>query len=455
MNLLKVFTNHVAAQQLFQPNDRLVLAVSGGVDSVVLADLCRSAGFDFIMVHCNFKLRGEESERDELFVRTLAEEFACDLRVTHFETQVWADRHKLSIQEAARALRYHWFDQIVQEEKANLFAQEVNRNVYLLTAHHADDHIETLLMHFFRGTGLRGLKGIPAVHGNIRRPLLSFSRAMIADYAEKMGLKFVEDSSNAEEKYTRNYLRHTIIPSIEKVYPQLRENLLQNIRRFQSIEALYEMGLQQIINKLCKQKEAELHIPIKQLLQYNNNALVFEIIRRFGFTEKQVEEVYKLTEAASGSFLQSPGMPYRIIRHRHWLIIAPSIDGGAAHYVVEAGQKEVRFSAGVLQVKPMDAIKVQLSDAREVAMLDAKLLHYPLILRKWKQGDYFYPLGMRKKKKLARFLIDLKLSRTEKEKVWVLESAQKIVWVLGYRIDDRFKITEHTQKVLQLTWQAE
>jgi len=455
MSLLKAFTRQVAAQQLFQPNDRLILAVSGGVDSVVLADLCRSAGFDFMMVHCNFKLRGDESERDEVFVKKLAEEFGCDLRVTAFETQVWADRHKLSSQEAARELRYDWFDKIVQEEKAALFARGVNKSVYLLTAHHADDHIETLLMHFFRGTGLRGLKGIPAAHGNIRRPLLSFSRAMIADHAEKVGLKFVEDSSNAEEKYTRNYLRHTIIPSIEKVYPQLRENLLQNIRRFQSIEALYEMGLQQIMNKLCKQKEAELHIPIKQLLQYNNTALVFEIIRRFGFAEKQVEEVYKLTKAASGSFLNSPSMPFRIIRHRHWLIIAPMGSTDSEHYVIEAGQKVLPFPSGTLSFSNFHTKLPEVSNDATTALLDAKDLQYPLILRKWKQGDYFYPLGMRKKKKLARFFIDLKLSRTEKEKVWVLESAQRIVWVLGYRIDDRFKITEHAQKVLQLTWQAE
>ena len=450
MQLLSSFIYHINAQQLFQLNDRLVVAVSGGLDSVVLVDLCRRAGFNFTMAHCNFKLRGDESDRDEAFVRQLAAKIDCPLIVEQFDTQSWAEKHKHSIQEAARELRYNWFETMLKVQRA-----ADDKNVYLLTAHHADDNIETLLMHFLRGTGLRGLKGIPAAQGNIRRPLLPFSRAMIAAYAAEQGLDFVEDSSNAEEKYTRNYFRHTIIPAIEKVYPQLRENLLQNIRRFQSINALYETGLQQIINQLCKQKEGELHIPIKQLLQYNNAALIFEIIRRFGFTEKQVEEVYKLTEAASGSFLQSPGMPYRIIRHRHWLIIAPTGTDDSEHYVIEAEQKQLPFPSGALSFSEFHTKLPAVSNDAKTALLDAKDLQYPLILRKWKQGDYFYPLGMRKKKKLSRFFIDLKLSRTEKEKIWVLESAQRIIWVLGYRIDDRFKMTERTNAAVEIVWKAD
>jgi len=450
MQLLSSFIDHINAQQLFQLDDRLVVAVSGGLDSVVLVDLCRRAGFNFTMAHCNFKLRGDESDRDEAFVRQLAAKIVCPLVVEQFDTQSWAEKHKHSIQEAARELRYNWFETMLRAQRA-----DDDKNVYLLTAHHADDNIETLLMHFMRGTGLRGLKGIPAVQGNIRRPLLPFSRAMVAAYAAEQGLDFVVDSSNAEEKYTRNYFRHTIIPAIEKVYPQMRENLLQNIRRFQSINAFYETGLQQIINQLCKQKEGELHIPIKQLLQYNNAALIFEIIRRFGFTEKQVEEVYKLTEAASGSFLQSPGMPYRIIRHRHWLIIAPTGTDDSEHYVIEAEQKQLQFPSGVLSFSEFHAKLPAVSNDAKMALLDAKDLQYPLILRKWKQGDYFYPLGMRKKKKLSRFFIDLKLSRTEKEKIWVLESAQRIIWVLGYRIDDRFKMTERTNAAVEIVWKAD
>lgn len=455
MQLFASFQTHIKANQLFQLHDLLLIAVSGGVDSVVLAHLCKKAGHQIRLLHCNFQLRGAESDRDEALAHKLAADLDCSIDVKQFNTKAWAEENKCSIQEAARELRYTWFDQLQQTEQHLLKQTNPNANVYVLTAHHADDNAETLLMHFFRGTGLRGLKGIPEKQGNIRRPLLHFSRADIEHYAQMEQLEFVQDSSNADEKYTRNYVRHSLVPAIEKVYPQLRENMADNIRRFQSIDALYHIGVQNIIRKLCKQKEDALHIPIRGVLQYNNDALMYEIIQPFGFTEKQIPEFVKLAQAESGSGILSPRGDFRIIKHRQWLIISPVASPIALQHVWEEEDKKCVFAGGSITQEFVQADKIEISKDANMALLDARNIKFPLLLRKWRAGDYFYPLGMKKKKKLSRFFIDVKLSAIEKEKIWVLESAERIVWVVGMRIDERFKITNHTQKAIRFVLHAE
>lgn len=437
MNLLQRFIDNVKQQNLFSPKDKLLLAVSGGVDSVVLCELCKQAGYDFLIAHCNFQLRGEESERDEQFVKQLGTEYAVDVLVKKFDTEKYASENKVSIQEAARDLRYAWFEELAG----------THTPTYLLTAHHADDNNETLMMNFFRGTGLRGLTGIPVSNNYIRRPLLSFAKEELITFSRENNLAFLEDSSNQSSKYTRNYFRNELIPSISKVYPQVKENLQGNINRFKEIEKLYQFSVGELKKKLCKIKGNEIHIPIKQLMGFNSRALIYEIISGYGFNEKQLGEVERLAESESGKYIQSPGSAYRIIKHRHWFIISPVQSTESANIVIEKGEKEVLFSFGKLILEETQNLKPSTSN-QEVS-IDAKQLSFPLLLRKWKTGDYFYPLGMKKKKKLNRFLIDLKLSTTEKEKVWVLESNQRIIWVVGHRIDERFKITPATKNVLQ------
>ncbi|QNA46446.1 tRNA lysidine(34) synthetase TilS [Lacibacter sediminis] len=458
MQLLSRFQQYIQQHHLFQTKDQLLLAVSGGVDSVVLADLCHKAGNQFIIAHCNFQLRGEESDADELFVRSLGEKYKVEVLVKKFDTKEYAATNKLSIQEAARALRYMWFEELVNGQWSMVNGQspgEAHHSsliTHLLTAHHADDNIETLLMNFFRGTGLHGLTGIPAANGHIKRPLLSFTKQELLDYATAEGLQFREDSSNQSSKYTRNFFRNEIIPAIEKVYPQVKTNLTDNINRFLEIEQLYKLSTQAIIKKLCRIKGKEIHIPVKQLLQYNNKALIYEIIHPYGFSEKQIDEVLKLAESDSGKYIDSPAFHYRIIKHRHWFIISPVQSAESVTLIIEENDERVLFEDGHLLCRKIDASKVDLNSSNTIALLDAKGITFPLLLRKWKTGDYFYPLGMKKKKKVARFLIDAKLSKPQKEKVWVLESNRKIIWVVGHRIDDRFKLIPSTKDVLQISY---
>lgn len=446
MSLLQRFKDSIKQQHLFSPKDKLLLAVSGGVDSVVLCELCKQAGYDFIIAHCNFQLRGAESIRDEDFVKRLGKKYNVDVTIQRFETEKYAADHKLSIQEAARVLRYNWFEELVASPDSVPGKWVLNA---IVTAHHKDDNIETLLMHFFRGTGLHGLTGIPVSYGPVKRPLLHFSKEEILQFAGENKLEFVEDSSNLSSKYTRNFFRNEIIPAISKVYPQVKENLAHNIERFKEIEKLYRQTVGDLKKKLCKIKGAEVHIPVLLLMKYNNRALIYEIIRDYGFNEKQVDELIKLAVSESGKYMESPELQFRIIKHRHWFIISPSQSKSAANIVIEAKDKSVAFEGGMLHLELTNNTQ-PVSDKR-VASLDAKEIKFPLLLRPWKTGDYFYPLGMTKKKKLSRFFMDQKLSKTEKENAWVIESNQRIIWVVGHRIDNRFKVTDKTTQVLKIT----
>ena len=455
MNLPERYISVIKKQHLFSPKDKLLLAVSGGVDSVVLCELCKQAGYTFIIAHCNFQLRGEESERDERFVRELGKRYGVEVLVKKFDTENYAAQKKISIQEAARDLRYSWFDEILRGQSAETGNEAViarnEANTYLLTAHHAGDNAETVTMNFFRGTGLHGLTGIPVLNGHTRRPLLDFSKEELVHFASENKLEFVEDSSNQSSKYTRNLFRNEIIPAISRVYPQVKENVKDNINRFKEIEKLYQLGVNEIKKKLCKQKGNEIHIPVKQLMGYDNKALVYEIISTYGFSEKQVDEVVKLAASDSGRYVQSSANNYRIIKHRHWFIISAVQSTESENIIIEEKDKNILFALGTLEFETTQTKNQKPETKNSVGSFDAKDIQFPLLLRKWKAGDYFYPLGMKKKKKLSRFFIDQKLSKTDKEKIWVIEMNKKIIWVVGYRIDERFKVTPSAKKILQIT----
>ncbi len=435
-NLLTRFKNFISTEQLFQQNDKLLLAVSGGVDSVVLCDLCHKAGYQFVIAHCNFQLRGKESERDEEFVKRLGENYNAEVLVKHFETEQYAKENKLSVQEAARDLRYEWFVQVASQ--------------YILTAHHADDNIETVLMNFFKGTGITGLRGIQPKQSKIVRPLLFAKKEEIIAYAKENNLEWVEDSSNESSKYSRNFFRNEIIPLIEQKIPGAKNNVSANIDRFHDIEKLYHQSIEQQKKKLLETKGEEIHIPVLKLKKVSPlNTIVYEIIKEFNFSPAQVNDVISLLDAENGKYIASSS--HRILKNRNWLIIASNRNELSREFVVEQDMDKWKMSNGEWRMEEISNLKFQISNSSLEADLDAKLISFPLLIRKWKTGDYFYPLGMKKKKKLSRFFIDQKLSRTEKEKVWVVEMNKKIIWVVGHRIDDRFKITPSTKNVLKLS----
>ncbi len=448
MSLIEIFKSTINGRNLFSKKDELVVAVSGGMDSMVLCKLCMLSGYSFVMAHCNFQLRGEESNRDEDFVREWATANGIEFVVKKFDTENYASDKKISIQEAARELRYEWFHEIIIAREN----QYPGKRSLLLTAHHADDNAETLLMNFCRGTGLQGLTGIPIVAGKIRRPLLTVHRKMIENFSKDNSIPFVEDSSNISVKYTRNLFRHEVFPGIAKAFPQVKENLANSVSRFESIAALYQLAVGKLLAKLVVKKGKEVHIPVKQLMSFRNNALIYELISPYGFNEGQVEEVIKLASSDSGRYIDSPSKTFRIIRHRHWFIISPAIATEAENIILEQGMALLEYPGGMLNVEVLEnKEKNKIASSPAIAQFDASMIEFPLLLRKWKPGDYFYPLGMKKKKKVSRFLIDQKLSLPQKERVWVLEMSRKIVWVVGMRIDDRFKVTDGTSQYIMIT----
>jgi tRNA(Ile)-lysidine synthase len=446
MNFLQNFTAYIKTHYLFQQKDKLLIAVSGGADSTVLCELCKQVGYDFAIAHCNFKLRGEESDRDENFVRQLAEQYEVKIFVKEFDTIAIAKEQKTSIEETARNLRYDWFTELLK----------VNTFDWLLTAHHADDNIETVMMNFFRGTGVKGMRGILPKQKKIVRPLLFARRQEIENYAAQNNIAFVTDSTNAESDYTRNYFRNVLIPSIEKMYPETANNVLRNINRFADVEILYNESINSIKEKLVEKRGNERHIPVLKLVKAKPlHTVIYEIIAEYNFTAAQVGEVEKLLSSESGKYILSS--THRILRNRKWLIISPlNIVEEVSNYVIEKDETVILFAGGKLEINTVPKPESLVTTA-DTAFIDATYLKYPLLLRKWKQGDYFYPLGMsnlpagrKGKKKLSRFFIDVKLSLTEKENVWVLESDKKIIWVVGHRIDDRFKVTADKKDVVRL-----
>jgi tRNA(Ile)-lysidine synthase len=453
---LTSFQTFIQQQHLFHPKDKLLLAVSGGVDSVVLCELCYRAGFDFAIAHCNFQLRGNESDRDEAFVKQLAEKYQKPFFVKRFETKEYAAEKKISIQVAARELRYAWFFEIVDswqmtDDRLNSNAGnwQLTTGNFLATAHHLNDSIETMLMNFFKGTGISGLHGILPKQGKIIRPLLFATKEEIVQFATENNLHWVEDSSNESDKYARNYFRHHIIPSIEKLYPELINNLSSNIDRFRDVEMLYQQSILQHKKKLLEQKGNEIHIPVLKLKKSEPlKTIIYEIIKDFAFTTGQVDEVINLLDSESGKYIESSS--HRIIKNRNWIIVSSKNVEEIQHIVIDGFDSwQMTDDSLHFEVVSTNTYKLQLTNS--IAQLDASKIKFPLIIRNWKQGDYFYPLGMKKKKKLARFFIDNKLSQTQKEKIRVVEMNKKIIWVIGMRIDERFKVTPQTKEILKIT----
>lgn len=457
----------------------LLLAISGGLDSVVLLHLLELGKFNYALAHVNYGLRGEESDGDEEFVRQLSVQYNRRLHVLRLDkketqsdliinepsteasiTSSDKDQEALNsatfpkekgIQEAARQIRYNWFESLVDE---------FYPGGKILTAHHADDSVETMLFNFFRGTGLAGLKGIPSKNGRILRPLLKFTRNELAEYAGLHLLNYRVDSSNLTDKYTRNYFRNQVIPMVSKVLPGADQQLYNNLQRFDQSYQLYEQSVIRHKKRVMEFRGLEVHIPARKLLLTEPlETIVYEIIRNYGFHSAQTREVIALCESETGKFIQSD--THRILKNRNWLIISPlSTPESATVFTIEEDDELVStplydFQISLNDWKTNSAIKPETKDPKiesspDIAQLDAKHIKFPLIIRKWKAGDYFYPLGMKKKKKVARFLIDQKLSLTQKEKIYVIESDKKILWVAGQRIDDRFKITGSTKKVLKI-----
>lgn len=443
--MLQQFHNHFV-KSFHQPNYCYIVAVSGGVDSVVACYLFKAANLPFAIAHCNFNLRGEESKRDEVFVQKLATQLFVPFYVNHFSTEKHATEKKISIQVAARELRYNWFAQLQNE------LEKQNENCYLVTAHHANDAIETSLHQYFRGTGIEGLTGINFLdkERKVVRPLLSFTKTQILEYVKEKNIQYVEDSSNNSNKYKRNFIRNKLLPILQEEYPSIEQNLMNNLQRMQEVEEVYAQSILSVKNNLVKKEGDLLKVATLQLLKQKPlKTIVWEIFKDYNFTSAQIPEIVKLCTANNSAFVKSE--THRVIKNRNWLFITALEQKQNSFFVIE---EEGTYSINNQKITCKLTHDFSLDAAKKLApnqaWLDANSIKFPLIIRSPKTGDYFYPLGMNKKKKLSRFFIDQKLSAQQKEEVLLVESNKKIVWIVGYRINERCKITTQTKQIWQL-----
>lgn len=436
----KEFKAFVDEQRLFSKDDRILLALSGGVDSVVLAELLLELGYTFSAAHCNFHLRGEESNRDAEFVIKWAERKKVKLFVQDFDTYAYMQEKGISLEMAARELRYSWFENLMQENQID----------YLLTAHHADDSAETFFINLLRGTGIAGLHGILPKNGNIIRPLLFATRKSILDYAELKNIQFVEDSTNSETKFLRNKIRHRVIPMLKEISPDFDSIIRKNIERLRDTETVFRNTVENVKDEIIIRENENIKISIAELQSLNPMGIyLYEILSDYGFNESVVNNVSMVLDAESGKRFYSK--THCLLKDREYLLIYPiEKEETETEYSIDAEITSIiePFKAKIEVLKDLNFISVP--KKANVAMLDMDLLNFPLELRHWKQGDSFVPFGMRKKKKLSDFFTSNKYSLLDKERQWLLCSGDEIVWVVGKRIDDRFKISNSTKSVLKI-----
>jgi tRNA(Ile)-lysidine synthase len=414
-----------------------LLAVSGGIDSMVMADLFLKQQLMFTVAHCNFQLREEDSSLDEQMVTDWCVKNNIECLVKRTNTIDYCAQHKCSIQVGARAIRYAFFEEIC-----------VSKNIdFIVTAHHQDDTIETVLFQFFRGTGIQGLTGIPARNQKIIRPLLPFSKQQIEAYAMQFQIQFRNDKSNLKQEYTRNKLRLKIIPQLEEMFPAFKNNIANNIHRMNEVNEIYSQQINQYKKKLIEQRGKDYYIPIFKLITVSPLAtILFELIKGFHFSYEQTLQVMQLLERQTGSLVESKS--HQIIKNRNFLIIAKKNATESEMILIEENETKIEIQDFELKIKSITKDQFKINKELKYCAVDFTLLEFPLILRKWKQGDYLYPFGMTKKKKVSKVLIDAKIPLHDKEKIWVLESNKKIVWIIGVKSDNRFRVTDKTKNVL-------
>jgi tRNA(Ile)-lysidine synthase len=411
---------------------KYVLAVSGGADSMALLTLAHQHKLNGVVAHCNFHLRGKESDQDEQFVRKYAEQFSYLFECVNFQTADYAKQHKISIQMAARDLRYEWFETIRKAHHCD----------YILLAHHRDDLVETILINLTRGTGIKGMTGMELQNGKRLRPLLKNSRKDILDYLNQQHVEFREDSSNAETKYLRNHIRHKVIPAFEAVDGDFMQRMSENADRFRENAKLLEHFTAILKQNICsEQKNGDIIIDINHAMV--NELALYELLQTYGFHRSQIADLYASNlsgkQVATDNFVLVSDRNYWILRK----LTSPSNKSAFIH----DGDSEFRGDVN-LSLKTVDVAELSFSDDPNQVCLDLDKLVFPLEIRAWREGDRFTPLGMKGSQKLSDFFINRKLSVLEKQDVRLLCSEGKIVWVIGYQIDDAFKISKTTRRGL-------
>lgn len=438
--MLEKFESFVSDNNLFSKDDRILIALSGGVDSVVLSHLMCRANYKIGLAHCNFHLRDEESNRDEAFVRRWAKENNIPLFVKEFDTYQYMKENKLSLEMAARDLRYNWFNSLLESEGFTC----------LCTAHHLDDSIETFFINLLRGTGIAGLHGIKVKNDKIVRPLLFATREEILSYAKQNNISYVEDSTNSETKFTRNKIRHNLFPVLREINPNFEFALKKDIEYLNDTEFIFRREIEKTKKEIIETEQEVIKINISKLKQLNPMKIyLYEILSEYGFNETNINDILSCLDEISGK--QFFSKTHRLVKDRQYIFIDVIKNNTTNDFFLIDNCQSSLIHPLKMQIELLRDLKfINISKDKNIAMLDADLLKFPLILRKWRQGDSFVPFGMKKEKKLSDYFTSNKYSLLDKENQWILCSEEKIVWLIGERIDDRFRISNKTKNILKI-----
>jgi tRNA(Ile)-lysidine synthase len=435
------FTEYITKNNLLLKDDKVLLTVSGGIDSMVMLHLFTRTSFEIGIAHCNFQLRGMESDEDETFVNRISADHAIPYFLKKFKTKEYAEELGISIQMAARDLRYQWFEEIRQANSYN----------YIALAHNKNDAIETFFINVTRGTGIKGLTGMKNKQDKIIRPLLFATRREIEEYCSKNNIRYREDSSNISTRYSRNKIRHNIIPEFEEINPGFYRTMSETMERLSEAEKIYSKTIEEKKKEVVFETGEKVLIDISKLNNLNPVATyLFEFLRPYQFPGQIIPDIVEALDGLSGKQFLSP--TYRLIKDRDHLIITKRGKEEAGRYYIDDYTESLAHPISLLIKRKTRTSGFSIPTSPDIACIDYEKLNFPLILRKWQKGDYFQPFGMDNIKKISDYFIDIKLSLPEKENTWILTSGIKIVWIVGKRPDDRFKITDETKEILLIEY---
>lgn len=441
--MLKQFKEFIEQEGLFGSQNHILVAVSGGVDSMVMLDLLIKGKYPASIAHCNFKLRGKDSDLDEEFVRDFAKMHGMPFFCKSFDTSRYARKKGISIQMAARELRYKWFEELRAQEGCD----------HIATGHNMNDNAETFFVNLLRGTGLAGLTGISAKTGYLVRPLLSFLREDIEVYAARNEIAYRTDRSNNETKYLRNYIRHHIITQFVSQRQDFISSLHGTMQKLDEVHSVYLEYIDILKRKILEHSHGRTLVRISSLKVLEHpHVVLYEILRPFGFNEGMINDILDAMNGTPGKqFFTST---HKLTIDREFLMLEDIIPQDEKQYIIPRCKKELTEPLNIM-FRLVKAVESEISGDPALAFLDFEKIEFPLKLRKWQHGDVFYPLGMKRPKKLSDFFIDSKVPLPDKDNIWLLCSGEDIIWVVGYRIDERFKVSESTQKILLVEWKKD
>ncbi len=418
---------------------RLLVAVSGGPDSVVLLDALHREGFSVVVAHCNFHLRGEASDGDAEFVKRLSEKYQVPYYQVDFDTEREARERGVSIEMAARDLRYEWFERVADETDCELIA----------VAHNADDVVETFFLNLTRGAGLQGLSGMAELRGRVVRPLLQVSRKQIMEYIAENELDYRIDATNLETVYTRNKIRHNVVPQLTEINPSFLDTMANNMRFIASAQGIVEVYAAEAYKRVVSEDGERIRFDLKELREYEGvDTLLFMWLNRYGFGSDVVMQLYRSLDDIAGKQFYS--QTHRLVIGKESLeleVRSEELGVRSEEWEIENGKSRVENGELKIEISEVDIEGFEVVKSGNVACLDADKLQYPLVLRRWKRGDWFMPFGMKGRKKLSDFFADKKMNLIDKERVWLMVSGDDIVWVVGYRVDARYAVTNKTKRV--------